>query len=105
MPEEKTPHGRGKEQEALFNWDHSSNPEVLLVRKMLHGGLSEIREVLEEHSRDRLKDLFLRKIHLFRRHNRSFWKLVLEVSDKAQTLPSESLEEGHLTSLPSSLPC
>ncbi|OAQ19795.1 hypothetical protein TDIS_2110 [Thermosulfurimonas dismutans] len=62
-----------------FDWDKCGDPEVLLVREML---LSDPREVLRSYPRKRLREIFIRKIHLFRRENRTFWKLILDISDE-----------------------
>ena len=61
-----------------FNWDRCNNPEIILVRRMLY---DDPHKVLSEFTKQELKKVFLKRIHLFRRHNRSFWKLILEVAD------------------------
>ena len=66
-------------REVLYNWDHCGNPERILLRKMLYG---DPAEVLREHSLKELRELFLKKIHFFKRQNRSFWKLILDIGDE-----------------------
>jgi len=68
-----------EKHQLICNWDRCDNAETILVRKMLY---TDCTAVLKEHSRSELKELFLKKIHLFRRSARSFWKLILEVSDE-----------------------
>ncbi|WP_084677620.1 hypothetical protein [Thermodesulfatator atlanticus] len=62
-----------------FNWDRCDDPELLLIREMLYG---DPVSILKKHPKEELKKIFLKNIHLFRRKNRSFWKLALGVSDE-----------------------
>jgi hypothetical protein len=61
------------------NWDRIKDRETLIIRRMLY---DNPKQVLEDYENEYLKKLFLRKIHLFDRINRNFWKIILKVSDK-----------------------
>lgn len=62
----------------IFSWDGEQSGEELVIREMLFG---DVVEVLRNHEKKYLKRLFLKNLHRFTRENRSFWILVLKVSD------------------------
>jgi hypothetical protein len=62
-----------------FAWDKIQNKEELILRAMLY---DDPQWILKSFSKDFLKNLFLKHIHRFERENRSFWSLVLEVSNE-----------------------
>ena len=62
-----------------FNWDHCNDELTILVRAMLYGDPCFL---LRNFSKDYLKEIYLKKVHLFRGPNRAFWKLMLEVEDE-----------------------
>ncbi|AEH45598.1 hypothetical protein Thein_1740 [Thermodesulfatator indicus DSM 15286] len=67
------------EKQKKWNWDHCNDSEVLLVRRMLY---DDPLELLKQYKKSTLKKTFLKNIHLFKRENFTFWKLILDVSDE-----------------------
>ena len=63
----------------LLNWDGVKSDREITIREMLY---EDPRKVLKKHGKERLRKIFLEHIHRFDKINRSFWKLVLEVSDE-----------------------
>lgn len=61
-----------------FSWDGEKGTEELLIRAMLYGNPLKIFPFF---TREELREVFLKNIHRFQRENRSFWKVVLKVSD------------------------
>jgi len=66
-------------RELKWNWDGTRDRETLIVRRMLY---DNPKQVIEDYEEDYLKELFLKKLHLFDRINKNFWKLILKVSDE-----------------------
>lgn len=64
-----------------FNWDGCAGFETL-IRKMILGDLSDLRELFKDFGKEGLKKVFLENLHRFQGRERSFWKIVLEVSDE-----------------------
>ena len=62
-----------------LNWDGVESRTELSIREMLY---ADPRDVLAKHEEEELKEIFLTYIHRFDKRNKSFWKLILEVSDE-----------------------
>lgn len=62
----------------MISWDGQKAEEELLIRMMLMGN---VFKVLEDHEVAVLRKIFLNNTHRFTRYNRSFWKLILDISD------------------------
>ncbi|AWB10149.1 MAG: hypothetical protein C0173_01835 [Desulfurella sp.] len=67
-----------KINEKIYRWDGINSDQEILIRKMLY---ADPGDILSKYSEGILKDVFLRNIHRFKKKNRSFWKLILGVSD------------------------
>ncbi len=77
-----------------FSWDGEQAREELLIRAMLYGNPLLVLRLFEEQE---LKRTFLNNIHRFQRQNRSFWKLILEVSeDELKEYTERNFREGGL---------
>ncbi|MEZ0343554.1 MAG: hypothetical protein ABWJ99_01935 [Caldimicrobium sp.] len=75
-----------------FAWDGVQCEEELILRAMLY---DDPQWILQSFSKEFLKNLFLKHIHRFERENRSFWKLLLEVSnEEIERASKENLREG-----------
>ena len=64
-----------------FNWDQCYGVETI-IRKMIFGNIEDFKELMNEYGVDKLKEIFLNNLHRFHGKDRSFWKVILEVSDK-----------------------
>jgi len=73
-----------EEREQRWNWDKTRDRTVLIVRRMQY---DHPLEVLSDYGKEFLKEVFLKKYHMFDRLNRNFWRVILKVSD-------EELEEA-----------
>ncbi len=62
-----------------YNWDKTASEEEILIRRMLY---DDPRTLLKNYEKDLLKKLFLKNFYKFDKKNKSFWKLVLDVSDE-----------------------
>jgi hypothetical protein len=62
-----------------YNWDKTASEEEILIRRMLY---DDPRTLLKNYEKDFLKKLFLKNFYKFDKKNKSFWKLVLDVSDE-----------------------
>ena len=62
-----------------LTWDGVKSDRELTIREMLY---EDPRKVIKKHGRKNLRKVFLKYIHRFDKRNRSFWKLVLGVSDE-----------------------
>jgi len=58
------------------DWENTGDPEVLLTREMLYGSPVTVLK------RKKLRENFLRKIHLFQGPQLAFWQLILEIKDE-----------------------
>ncbi|MEJ5339797.1 MAG: hypothetical protein ACK42C_07425 [Aquificaceae bacterium] len=75
-----------------FSWDGEESYEELLIRAMLYGNPLKIAQLFTE---EELKKVFLENIHRFKRENRAFWQLVLEVSeDELRRCAERNFREG-----------
>ena len=63
----------------MLNWDGVKSDTELTIREMLY---EDPRNVLAKYEEEELREIFLTYIHRFDKKNRSFWKLVLGVSDE-----------------------
>lgn len=63
-----------------FAWDNCYGLEIV-IRKMIFGDLEDLRWLFTQLGKKELKNIFLDNLHRFRGKERTFWKLVLEVSD------------------------
>ncbi|QTA38532.1 hypothetical protein JYK00_03165 [Thermosipho ferrireducens] len=64
-----------------YKWDGCSGEETI-IRKMLLGDIDEIRILLRDIGKKKLKEIFLRNNHRFYKENKTFWQLILEVTDE-----------------------
>ncbi|APT74062.1 hypothetical protein [Thermosipho melanesiensis] len=64
-----------------FNWDYCEGVETI-IRKMVLGNLEDFKELLSKYSEKELKEIFLNNLHRFYGKDRSFWKVILEVSNE-----------------------
>lgn len=64
-----------------FSWDYCEGTETV-IRKMVLGNMNDLKQLLNEHDKKELKKIFLNNIHRFHGKDRSFWKVLLEVSDE-----------------------
>ncbi len=60
-------------------WDGVKSDREITIREMLY---EDPRKVLRKHRKEKLRSLFLEYVHRFDKRNKSFWKLILEVSDE-----------------------
>ncbi len=63
----------------MLNWDGVKSDTELTIREMLY---EDPRDVLAKYEEEELREIFLTYIHRFDKKNKSFWKLVLGVSDE-----------------------
>jgi len=62
-----------------FRWDKVEGEEELLIRAMLY---DDPIEVFKSVPRDKLKEIFLEKLHRFDKKNINFWKITLGITDE-----------------------
>ncbi len=62
-----------------FSWDGEEGREELLIRAMLYANPLEIAPLFRK---EELRRVFLNNLHRFRGKDRSFWKVVLDVSEE-----------------------
>lgn len=62
-----------------LSWDGVKGDREILIRKMLY---EDPRKVVKEYDKEVLRKTFLEFIHRFDRINRSFWSLILDISDE-----------------------
>jgi len=67
------------DRELRWSWDGARDRETLIVRRMLH---DDPKQVIKDYEIDFLRELYLKKLHLFDKINKNFWKLALKVSDE-----------------------
>ena len=77
----------------MLNWDRVKSETEIIIREMLY---DDPRDVLREYEKERLKGIFLSNLHRFDKKNKSYWKLVLDVSDEEFTRAvKENFREAH----------
>lgn len=64
-----------------FIWDYCFGTETI-IRKMVLGNLEDFSELLNKYKENELKEIFLNNLHRFNGKDRSFWKVILEVSNE-----------------------
>lgn len=63
-----------------FAWDGCVGNETI-IRKMIFGDIKDIKELFEEYGNEKLREIFLENLNRFHGRDRSYWQLILEVSD------------------------
>ncbi|QID33510.1 hypothetical protein [Pampinifervens florentissimum] len=77
-----------------YSWDGERSREELLIRAILYANPLEIAPLF---SKEELKGIFLNNLHRFHRKDRSFWKVVLEVSeDELKRYSEKNFREGSI---------
>lgn len=71
-----------------FVWDGCKGNESI-IRKMIFGNIEDIRELLKVYGKEKLRKIFLENIYRFNGRDKSFWKLILEVSDEQINLETK----------------
>lgn len=64
-----------------FSWDYCMGVETI-IRKMIMGNVDDLKWLLNEYNKGKLKEIFLNNLHRFYGKDRSFWKILLEVPDE-----------------------
>ena len=64
-----------------YKWDGCDGEEIK-IRIMLLGDIDDVKSLLKKEGKIGLKEVFLKNTHRFFKQNRSFWQLVLGVSDE-----------------------
>ncbi|ONN26498.1 hypothetical protein XJ44_08510 [Thermosipho affectus] len=63
-----------------FVWDSCRGNETI-IRKMIFGDIEDIKELLKVYGKSNLRKVFLDNFHRFQGRDKSYWQLILEVSD------------------------
>jgi len=65
-----------------ISWNKEKSETELLIRKMK---FQDPRKTFLEYSKDKLKEVFLRNYFRFSEKEQSFWKIILDISEKELT--------------------
>ncbi|SHH27827.1 hypothetical protein [Thermosipho atlanticus] len=71
-----------------FVWDSCRGNETI-IRKMIFGNIEDIKELLKEYGKSKLKKIFLENFHRFHGRDKSYWQLILEVSNEQINLKAK----------------
>ena len=71
-----------------FEWDSCRGNETI-IRKMILGNIEDIKELLKIYGKSELRKIFLRNSHRFHGRDKSYWQLILGVSDEQINLESK----------------
>jgi len=75
------------------SWDKEKNETELLIRKMK---FQDPRKTFLEYSKDKLKEVFLKNYFRFSEKEQSFWKIILDISEKELTKYKNNFEARKL---------
>ena len=64
-----------------FSWDYCGGTETI-IRKMIFGTPEDIKNLLNEYGKEKIKEIFLENLHRFGPKDRNFYKIILEVDDE-----------------------
>lgn len=64
-----------------YRWDRCEGEETIL-RMMTLGTIEDVKYLLKKEGKEKLMEIFLRNTRRFHGRDRSFWQVVLEVSDE-----------------------
>ena len=79
-----------KEKNLLkISWNKEKSEIELLIRKMK---FQDPRKTFLEYSKDKLKKVFLRNYFRFSEKEQSFWKIILDISEKELTKYKSNFE-------------
>lgn len=67
------------EKELKYSWDGERSRDILIIRRM---NWDDPVEVYRDYGKEKLKELYRGNLHLLDRVNRSFWKVILGISDE-----------------------
>jgi len=76
-----------------FSWDKEKSKVELLIRKMK---FQDPRKTVAEHSKDELKEVFLKNYFRFSEKEKSFWKVILDISEEELAKCKSNFEEKEL---------
>lgn len=65
-----------------YSWDGKRDEESLIIRAMCLGTTDEIITIMKTYETECLREIYLRRIGEFVASNRTFWKLMLDVTDE-----------------------
>ena len=68
-----------KKKELRYAWDGERNREILILRRM---NWDNPIEVYRDYGREKLRKLYRENLHSLTKVNRSFWKVILGISDE-----------------------
>ena len=67
----------GKEKDFLL-WDNDKSEETLIFRKLMWG---DVKAVVNEYGKSRLKKIFLKYYFKFDKRNQNFWRMILGIEE------------------------
>lgn len=78
------------------SWDKEKSEIELLIRKMK---FQDPRKTILEYSKNKLKDVFLKNYFRFSEKEQSFWKIILDISEKELTKYKSNFEARKLSKI------
>ena len=68
-----------EKKELKYSWDGERSREVLIARRM---NWDDPIEVYRDYGKEKLVEVYRKKLHLLDKESRSYWKVVLGISDE-----------------------